>query len=105
MNRFAVLSSTLLAAMLLTACGRDAAAPATGATHGSGEEAGNAEDIAWFGGSVEEAFAYAKANDKPIFLYWGAVWCPRVATIRRVVCRSRRAGDDFDLPADQLGNQ
>lgn len=32
--------------------------------------------IDWFDGTVEEAFAVAKAEDKPILLYWGAVWCP-----------------------------
>lgn len=32
--------------------------------------------IDWFEGSVEGAFATAKTQDKPIFLYWGAVWCP-----------------------------
>jgi thiol-disulfide isomerase/thioredoxin len=32
--------------------------------------------INWFDGSVEEAFAVAKAEDKPVLLYWGAVWCP-----------------------------
>ncbi len=36
----------------------------------------SAEQIAWFDGSVEEAFAYAKESRKPVFLYWGAVWCP-----------------------------
>jgi thioredoxin-like negative regulator of GroEL len=33
-------------------------------------------EIAWFEGSVEEAFATAKEENKPLFLYWGAVWCP-----------------------------
>ncbi|MDG1310942.1 MAG: thioredoxin family protein [Porticoccaceae bacterium] len=33
-------------------------------------------NIDWFNGSVEGAFAAAKQQDKPIFLYWGAVWCP-----------------------------
>jgi thioredoxin-related protein len=32
--------------------------------------------IDWFEGSVEGAFAEAAAQDKPLFLYWGAVWCP-----------------------------
>ena len=32
--------------------------------------------IAWFEGTVEEAFEIALAEDKPLFLYWGAVWCP-----------------------------
>ncbi len=32
--------------------------------------------IQWYHGSVEQAFAEAKNQRKPIFLYWGAVWCP-----------------------------
>lgn len=32
--------------------------------------------IAWFPGTIEEAFASAKARSKPLFLYWGADWCP-----------------------------
>ena len=35
-----------------------------------------AEQIAWFAGTVEDALAFASENDKPVFLYWGAVWCP-----------------------------
>ena len=30
----------------------------------------------WFKGSVDEAFSYAKKENKVLFLYWGAVWCP-----------------------------
>ena len=30
----------------------------------------------WFQGSPEDAFAAAKADGKPVFLYWGAIWCP-----------------------------
>ncbi len=33
-------------------------------------------DIAWYEGSVDEAFAFAKSEGRPIFLYWGAIWCP-----------------------------
>ena len=32
--------------------------------------------IDWHDGSVEEAFAEAQRSAKPLFLYWGAVWCP-----------------------------
>lgn len=32
--------------------------------------------IAWFQGGVEAAFAAAAAQHKPVFLYWGAEWCP-----------------------------
>jgi len=33
-------------------------------------------DIAWFGGSLEEALSAAAKQHKPVFLYWGAEWCP-----------------------------
>ncbi len=32
--------------------------------------------IQWFEGEVNAAFAEAKDEGKPIFLYWGAEWCP-----------------------------
>jgi thioredoxin-related protein len=39
-----------------------------------------AQAIAWHpGGSdveIERAFAAARSSGKPLFLYWGAVWCP-----------------------------
>ena len=35
-----------------------------------------ADDISWFEGSIEEAFAEAKQQQRPVFLYWGAEWCP-----------------------------
>jgi thioredoxin-related protein len=38
------------------------------ATHGTA--------ITWYDGGVDEAFALAAQEDKPLFLYWGAVWCP-----------------------------
>src|SRR5262245_19610280 len=31
--------------------------------------------VAWRNGDVDEAFAAAKAEGRPLFLYWGAVWC------------------------------
>jgi thioredoxin-related protein len=30
----------------------------------------------WFDGDIEEGFASANDAGKPIFLYWGAEWCP-----------------------------
>ena len=32
--------------------------------------------IAWFPGDVDAAFSRALAEHKPLFLYWGASWCP-----------------------------
>ena len=46
--------------------------------------------IDWFEGSVEEAFERAKADNRPLFLYWGAVWCPPCVEIRQTVFKSPR---------------
>ncbi|WP_373989497.1 thioredoxin family protein [Duganella sp. BuS-21] len=32
--------------------------------------------IAWLGGTLGDAQALARAQQRPLFLYWGAVWCP-----------------------------
>ncbi|HEX8956052.1 MAG TPA: thioredoxin family protein [Burkholderiaceae bacterium] len=46
----------------------------------------HAEDgIAWFKGDVDTAFAYAKKHNKPLFLYWGAVWCPPCNQVKSTV--------------------
>jgi thioredoxin-related protein len=64
------LRATLLAAALFAALPalnlNVATAAATQSEHG----------IQWYQGSVDAAFAHAKAENKPVFLYWGAVWCP-----------------------------
>ena len=44
------------------------APPVAGSAHGDG--------IAWRKGDVDAAFVAAKTDNKPLFLYWGAVWCP-----------------------------
>jgi len=42
----------------------------------SSVQAGSASEIAWREGDIEDAFAEAKATNKPVLLYWGAKWCP-----------------------------
>jgi thiol-disulfide isomerase/thioredoxin len=61
---------TILA--LSVACG---GAPGTDTDHAADLSDGQTE-IPWFEGTVEEAFALAKAESRPLFLYWGAEWCP-----------------------------
>ena len=41
--------------------------------------------IAWHQGDVDAAFALAKASNKPLFLYWGAVWCPYCNQIKATI--------------------
>ncbi|WP_343517701.1 thioredoxin family protein [Sphingomonas sp.] len=65
------------ALLALSACGsidKEAAAQ-NQAEVKSGAEA-KATEIAWRHGDVEDAFAEAREQDKPVLLYWGAVWCP-----------------------------
>jgi thiol-disulfide isomerase/thioredoxin len=45
-------------------------------------------DIAWFDGSVDQAFELARERNKPLFLYWGAVWCPPCVEIKQTVFKS-----------------
>jgi thiol-disulfide isomerase/thioredoxin len=41
--------------------------------------------IAWFKGDVDAAFVAAKADNRPVFLYWGAVWCPPCNQVKATI--------------------
>jgi thioredoxin-related protein len=41
--------------------------------------------IEWQKGDVDAAFAAAKAANKPVFLYWGAVWCPPCNQVKATI--------------------
>lgn len=43
------------------------------------------QGIRWFDGTVEEAFNHAKESNKPVFLYWGAAWCPPCHELKATV--------------------
>ncbi len=59
----------------------NAAAPAATPTEGLHQVGG----IAWQKGDVDAAFAAAKAQHKPVFLYWGAVWCPPCNQVKATI--------------------
>ena len=72
-------------AIMLAGCTKD---PTSTETAAIDETPQPADSIQWFDGTVEEAFAAAKAEGKPIYLYWGAVWCPPCHAIKATVFRS-----------------
>jgi len=41
--------------------------------------------VAWYKGDVDAAFSVAKAANKPVFMYWGAVWCPPCNQVKATV--------------------
>jgi thiol-disulfide isomerase/thioredoxin len=45
--------------------------------------------IDWYAGDVDAAFAAAKKSNKPVFLYWGAEWCPPCAQIKSTIFSRR----------------
>ncbi len=70
----------LMFVAVLAGCGqREAAATGPAA----------AAEIAWFKGSVDEAFAAAKQSNRPVFLYWGAEWCPYCQQLKSSVFTRR----------------
>jgi len=89
MRRLVLLTS---AAALLTACSKEppstasTAAPAPAASAATAQAHGGG--IAWVkpeGASLDAVFTRAKAENKPVFLYWGAVWCPPCNQIKATV--------------------
>ncbi len=64
----------------------DAGVPGTGS---GPAHAARPPGIAWFEGDVADAFAAARESHKPVFLYWGAVWCPPCQELKATVFRRR----------------
>ncbi len=100
-------------ALLLGCAGDESSAPETVAT--AGADANDELGIDWFDGGVDAAFAAARREDKPLFLYWGAQWCPyckqvkaTIFTRRDVIDRSRQfiaVELDGDAPSAQRAGE
>jgi thiol-disulfide isomerase/thioredoxin len=91
-------AAVLLAAALLAGCGRSEppAPTATAASPASEPAAAKPEadrhlpaGIDWFEGDVDAAFAAAESASRPLFLYWGAEWCPPCAQIKATIFNRR----------------
>lgn len=67
----------LFSSLLLGACATQPAAPDADTTKTATHTlVGQPQPEVWFKGRPEQAFSEAKAQNKLVFLYWGAVWCP-----------------------------
>ena len=80
----------LLLAFTLNGCGQGQPEPDAVATEEPAPVSAEnpADGIDWYEGTVDEAFAEAKLSGKPIYLYWGAVWCPPCHAIAATVFKS-----------------
>jgi len=74
------------------------------------------DSIEWFSGSIEQAFEQAVHSQKPLFLYWGADWCPYCSQLQATIFQRREFIsqsrlvipvylDGDKLVAQQLANQ
>ena len=86
---------TLAVLLAAAGCSRTSPPPAP-AQPEAAPAAATAESIAhlppgidWFAGDVDAAFAAAKAAGKPLFLFWGAEWCPPCAQIKSTIFNTR----------------
>ena len=77
--------SILVGVLVLSACSKSAdpasapvatAAPVTAAAQNARSDAGIAWQRAGTDAEVDAAFAAARTQSKPVFVYWGAKWCP-----------------------------
>ncbi len=75
-------SSLVLVALLAAQALAATAVPATPAANG---KAAGQPGIAWHQGDVAGAFAEARRVNKPVFLYWGAVWCPPCNQVKATI--------------------
>jgi thiol-disulfide isomerase/thioredoxin len=67
--------------LLVAACNKPTATQPAATSQSSHGESG----IQWLKGDVDAAFAAARAQHKPVFLYWGAIWCPPCQQLKATV--------------------
>ncbi|MCB1692278.1 MAG: thioredoxin family protein [Pseudomonadales bacterium] len=77
----------ILAILSATACSDNARNPSPHENE-QADAAHPVSGIDWHKGDIAAAFAQAKKEDKPVFFYWGAVWCPPCQEIKNTVFKS-----------------
>ena len=80
------MGAALVLGLVLAACEQESS-PAAPAAPPPADTAHAPAAIAWHAGTVDDAFAAARRDDKPVFLYWGAEWCPPCNFLKATVFR------------------
>lgn len=74
-----------LAAVLCLAGVTAPAAQTAGSRAPAAAKMPSGEGVRWFAGDVDAAFAQARREKRPLFLFWGAVWCPPCNQVKATV--------------------
>jgi len=90
MKGASIISLVWLLALFLVGCGQSGqpSEPAKSESPPAAKTLHAVDGIDWFEGTVDEAFAAARESGKPIYLYWGAEWCPPCHAIAATVFKS-----------------
>jgi len=92
------LALLLAAATLLAACGRaQTNATASSAPRALAAHPSRPSGVAWFEGEPAAAFDLAREQRKPVFVYFGAVWCPPCQELKATIFRRKDFLDRLTL--------